>query len=270
MNPTNSAEALSNLQSFSSGRTSLADLYSGAEKETGVADARTRAQQLKQAASATEGLIRNVDPSVTGRLQGGLATEAQRQRLIALETQPLTEMYRTQSGAYDTANTELSDAASRADKLATMRYGADTDKFNSLKTLYDTLYGQEQAAEEKRRWEAQQAEAKRQFDAQIAETRRAAESAAAAARFSPSYNMPSATPAAGSAKAAESQQQRDYNFVKGLVNATNAHDDNIGNTLVGILNNAKAGDERSKAIMRSYYQMRGTPIPKGFQGFLGA
>jgi hypothetical protein len=195
MNPTTSADALKQMQEFSSNRKSLSDIYSGAQQELGVSDAQKRANELKQLTTSTENLIRGVDPSVTGRLQGGLATEAQRQRLVAMETAPLSDLYRTQTGAYETAQSDYNDLYNKANTLASTKYQGDSDKYNSLKDIYGTLTAKEQADEDKRRWEAQMAESKRQ-------------ASLSSAYASPSFNQNSTKTTGG----AMSEQRKDGGF----------------------------------------------------------
>lgn len=140
------------------------------ERQVGLPSARERQMGLRAAISNTENLLRNVDPSVTGRTQGSLVTEAQRSKIVQNERQPYAEQFREQSRALEGETANLADLSSRAMSGTQMALGEQSAQERQLQELYQTLYGREQAEEEKRRWEQQQAEARRQWEAQQAES----------------------------------------------------------------------------------------------------
>jgi len=261
--PTTSADAMKQMQDFNSSRMSLSDIYRRSEDEVGVGKAQQRANELKALASGTEKLIKNVDPSVTGRMQGSMATEAQRQRLVNLETQPLSELYRTQTGAYETGKSEYENALSRAQQLASQRYGSDTEKYNMLKDLYGTLQGQESAAEEKRRYEAEMqriaaeaAEDTRRWEAQMAEARQARNTA-------PSFNLgdyfsqqQKQSSQQAQTQANQAMQQEAYNSVKNMLASKDPK--RIEREIAAITKSAGYGNQRDKLKLEAIAQLGGS------------
>lgn len=273
MNPTTSAEAAKQMQEFGSTRKSLSDIYAGAEQEAGVGEAQKRANELRNLAAGTEKLIKGVDPSVTGRLQGSMATEAQRQRLVNLETQPLSELYQTQTGAYETGQSEYNNALAKAEKMAQQRYGSDTEKYNTLKDLYSTLLGQETAAEEKRRYEAEQAaaekraaEERRRWDEQFAATLAQQRAQANVTATFGSGNLSDILKSSISKQSnQDSQQQADqsaqkeaYNSVKNMLNSGDSK--RIERELRAIEKSAGYGNMRDKMKLTAVALITGKPL----------
>lgn len=178
--------AQSNLSQFQKTQKSASDLYSGAEAELGVQGARDTASRTKQALNLTQGLINNLPGSVTGRTQGSLVSEAQRQRLLANEMQPLTNQYNIQGGQYSDQQNALNALLGQAAQKSGLQYQSQTDRYNQLNDIYKTLlgqqntaYGQLSSAQEMRNFYLGQQESVRQFNEQLAESRRQADIAAA-------------------------------------------------------------------------------------------
>jgi len=100
---------------------------------------------------------------VTGRTSGSLVTEAQKQRLVSLERQPLDETFRTQSQALQGEESNLANLERNALTEAQLAMSADDQQQNNLQGIYSMLYQREADA----RAEAErQAESRRQAQAQ--------------------------------------------------------------------------------------------------------
>lgn len=144
MQPRNSQEALTNYQNIQANRRKPQDILRESEQRLGIPTATQRQVGLRGAITNTENLIRNVDPSVSGRTSGSLVTEAQKQRLIAMEREPLTDQFREQSRALEGETASLTELQRRAREDAQLAISADDAAENAARGLYDTLYQREQ------------------------------------------------------------------------------------------------------------------------------
>lgn len=181
-----SAGALAELKNFQGSRKGAGDYYDQYQKDLGVGDVKTRADDMRGLIRNTETALKGVGQAVAGRTRGQLVTEAQRSRLANLEREPLAGQLSEFQGNYGEEMQNYRDLLGQASQKSQFAYQSDADKLASLEGNYSKLFATEQAAEAKRQWEAQQAEQRRQFEAQLAESRRASRAAAAAASFSPS------------------------------------------------------------------------------------
>jgi len=160
MQPTNSQQALKELQTYQGGRKSSRDVLTEAETRLGVPTQQQRLTGLRSALGNTENLIRSVEPGVAGRTGGSYVTEAQRNRLVGIERAPLDEAFREQSRGLEGATADLGEMNRQALTEAQLRITDDDRRENELQKLYDTLYGREQAdkvfAENQRQFNEQQ------------------------------------------------------------------------------------------------------------------
>jgi hypothetical protein len=177
-----SQSALSELKQFQGTRKSSKDLFSEAQGELGVGDARTQQSNLQDIIRNTERQLAGVGESVAGRTRGNLVTEAQRARLQNLEERPIAQSLGSQQGAYADASQNYRDLLGQATQQAGMMYQTDADRQAALEANYNRLYGSERdAAQEafaRQQFETERAmsdrqfnEMKRQFEAQQANTR---------------------------------------------------------------------------------------------------
>lgn len=157
MNPT-SQQALSQLTSFRQGRRNPFDILAEQKKALGVDDVTGRVSKLRTGIINTENLLEGVDDSVTGRTSGTLTTEAARSRLVNLERAPIATTLGKQQQGLTAEQQNLQDILGQANTAAQLRYQGDTDQENYLQQLYNTIFGQEAAAEEKRRYEQDRAD----------------------------------------------------------------------------------------------------------------
>lgn len=156
----NSQQALAQLQQAQASAQDPSSLLAQQQNALGVAGQRDVTQGLRGAISNTTKLLQQVAPSVRGRTQNSLVTNAQATRQIGNEQAPIAQNLNEQNLAYGQAAQDLNDLESRAAQAAQAAYTGQQDRLSYLQNLYNTYYQREQDA-------AQQAEQKRQFDAQL-------------------------------------------------------------------------------------------------------
>jgi hypothetical protein len=211
-----SATALSELKQFQSSRKGASDYYNDAQKEFGVGDVKTRADDLRGVIRNTETALKGVNASVGGRTRGQLVTEAQRARLENMERQPLMEGIASQQGALSDEMASYRDLLGQAGTQSGLRYQTDTDRQTALESNYNRIYQAEQAAAEAARQERAFQESIRQFNESQAAAKRISDSQnAAMARFNASsgggFSIPSGgggNPARNAAIAAQAERER--------------------------------------------------------------
>jgi hypothetical protein len=169
MYPQKSSDVLGQLNTFRQSRRNPMDYLRDSETRLGLPSSRQRLEGLRGAIGNTENLLRGVDPSVTGRTQGSLVSEAQRQRMVNLEREPLGEQFREQSRALEGETSTIEDLARRSLSEAQLGIGEQESQQKSLESLYSTLFQREQEEEQKRRWQEEFSERRRQSDRQAAE-----------------------------------------------------------------------------------------------------
>lgn len=135
------------------------DLYNKYSSELGVGDVRARAQKLRSEILNTENLLNSVEGSVQGRTSGALMTEAQRQRLMSLEREPLAKQYNKFSGDLNVQERNLSDLTGEAGRRAELDISGYKQKQDALSQAIQFAMQREKDAEDKRRWEAEMAAA---------------------------------------------------------------------------------------------------------------
>jgi hypothetical protein len=167
MNPQSSRDALSQYQSFQSSRQKPQDVLKASEERLGIPTATQRQVGLRGAITNTENLLKNVDPSVSGRTQGSLVTDAQKQRLIAMEREPIAGQFTEQSRALEGETANVADLNRRALTESQLAISADDARENSLRGVYDVLYRQEQDQLAREQAAREFAEQQRQFNEQL-------------------------------------------------------------------------------------------------------
>jgi len=112
----------------------------------GVPEIRKTVSGLRSTVANTSAALDNVDPSVTGRTQGSLVTEAQRQKQVANERAPIAGQLTKFSGALNDNERALQDALGQATTVANNRVADYTRGRDALQSQYDTTYKREQDA----------------------------------------------------------------------------------------------------------------------------
>lgn len=158
MNPTNSAEALSQLQQSQAQAQNPNDILQARRQQLGVPQAEQTVTGLRGAIDSTTKLLKQIAPGVMGRTGNSLVTSGQANRIIQNESAPVSATLQDQTDQYGRANEDATKLRSEAETTAGNIYQGQKDKQSYLQNLYDTLYGREQndaktAADERDRQE---------------------------------------------------------------------------------------------------------------------
>ncbi len=143
MPPATSDQALGNLNAFQSSMQSPQATLQGAEQSLGVPQQQQQVSGLRQAIANTTNLLNNVTPSVEGRTQNSLVTDAQANRQIQNESAPIAKTLSDQTGKEATAESDLNSLLSQANNQANLTVQGNAQKLSALKDIYDALYGKE-------------------------------------------------------------------------------------------------------------------------------
>lgn len=222
MYPQKSSDVLGQLNTFRQNRRNPMDYLRESETRLGLPSSRERLAGLRGAISNTENLLRNVDPSVTGRTQGSLVTEAQRNRMVANERAPIADQFREQSRALEGETANLSELGQRSMAEAQLGIGEQQAQEQSLQGLYNLLFGREQEEEKNKQWWEQFNEGKRQADRQANEL--AAQTAALRNAIKTSNQVPTAVPTPSSTPLQVSKEYSNSGKITG-------YDTNYGSSL---------------------------------------
>jgi hypothetical protein len=130
-------------------------VYNDALAKLGIADARTRVQSTKQQLMNTENLLRNVEGSVSGRTQNSLVTEAQKQRLVAMEQAPLNEAMRIQGQNFDLASGDYNRIMGEGKVQSDLFIQGQAQKRQALIDRLEIARDNAKTAEDRRRWQIQ-------------------------------------------------------------------------------------------------------------------
>ena len=246
--PTNSTEAMAQIQQAQAGSKSAGDYLTSANNNAGVGNAQNTVQGLRTSIDNTTKLLNQVAPSVMGRTQGSLVTNAQATRQIGNEQAPISKNLSELGSQYTEAGQNLNTLKSQAAQEAQLGYQSQQDKQSYLQNLYNTMYTKEQNAAQAANTLSQQAEAKRQYEQNFAETQR--QNAISQA------NKVAATPKAGSAAAkTEAISNLHSDITANVADFRNKPDQWTEKTLIPEL--TKAYPELSqKEIIDAVYQLR--------------
>lgn len=162
----------------------------------GVPEIRNTVSGLRTTVANTTNSLNAVDPSVTGRTQGSLVTEAQRQRQVANERAPIAQELSGETGKLTEQQQALQDALGQATTQANNKVADYTRGRSALQDQYDMTYKREQDAAATAAQQAAEAERQREFNVGASQK---ASSAASKAK-------------AGTAATPGSQQRKDGGF----------------------------------------------------------
>lgn len=184
---TDSATALKNLQGYQSSMQTPDQAATAANQSLGVDAAQQQVSGLRGAIAKTTGLLQQVAPSVYGRTQNSLVTNAQATKQIANEQAPINTELNQQQQDYSGASQDYQTLLNEANQRATNTIQGQQGQMSYLQQIYGDLQAKEQG---------QRDEAFRQ--AQLAEQTRQANLSASTARA----NAASASPTFGSSPSA--------------------------------------------------------------------
>lgn len=142
---TTSQAALANLQSYQAGSKTPDQLTQDANKQYGVDAAGQQVSGLRQAISKTTGLLKQVAPSVYGRTQNSLVTNAQATRQIGNETAPIQQDLQNLGTQYSDASSDYDKATSQASQQAQLGYQGQQGQLSYLQQIYQNLAAGEQS-----------------------------------------------------------------------------------------------------------------------------
>lgn len=162
------ADVAAQLQQYDANRVTTTDALNDALKQYGVPEIRQNVAGLRTTVANTTSALNNVDPSVTGRTQGSLVTEAQRQRQVANERAPIAQQLQGFNTALGQGEQNLNEANNQATTLATNRVHDWETGRSALQSQYDTAYKAEQDAAQAEAQRQAAAESTRQFNASLA------------------------------------------------------------------------------------------------------
>lgn len=157
MGPTTSAGALQQLQQYQQSAKTPDQAFTEANQQFGVPAAQQTLTGLRGALQQTTNLLGNVAPSVMGRTQNSLVTDAQSNRIIGNEQQPIQQNLSKLGTSYGNAQEDFQTASGQANQRAQATLTGQQGQLSYLQNLYNSLVSQEQQA-------AQLAEQQRQFN----------------------------------------------------------------------------------------------------------
>ncbi len=140
----NSQQALANLQSYQGGMQKPEQALATAQQQVGVGGAQERLSGLRGTIAQTTGLLNRVAPSVYGRTQNSLVSNAQADRQIGNERAPIERNLGQYTQDYNQANADYNELNRQAESRAGMAITGQNGQLSYLQSLYQTLAGQEQ------------------------------------------------------------------------------------------------------------------------------
>lgn len=166
-----SGTALANLQSYQKSMMTPDAAAEQANQQLGVGGAQQQVQGLRGAIARTSGLLQQVAPSVYGRTQGSLVTNAQAGRQIQNEQAPIATQLDTENRNYGNASEDYKDLLNRAQTKAAGTLQGQQGQLSYLQQLYHDITAKEQTDRDEAYRQSQLAEQRRQADLSAATTR---------------------------------------------------------------------------------------------------
>jgi len=149
------------LNTFDAGAKNPLDIYNAALEKLGITDARTRVTSLRQALINNQNLLDALPGNISARTQDSVVTENQRQRLLAMESEPIVGMGSKINDQFSAAKDEygmiLGEGKTQADLEVQGQSARRTALLDRLKILIERSNDEEK----KRQWQAE-------YDRQVA------------------------------------------------------------------------------------------------------
>jgi acetyl/propionyl-CoA carboxylase alpha subunit len=159
-----SATLANKLAAYDQNKVTSTDALNEALKQYGVPEIRNTVSGLRTTLANTQNAYNAVDPSVTGRTQGSLVTEAQRTKQVSNERAPIAGQISDQSKALTQNQQDLQDALGQATTQATNKVNDYTAGRAALQSEYDTARQAEQDRAAATLAAQQEAEKQREFN----------------------------------------------------------------------------------------------------------
>lgn len=266
----NAQDAYSQLQSFNASRPAATSFTDQANQQYGVDAANKQVSGLQTTIGNLQNAASAVAPSVAGRTSGTFTTQGQRDALVNREQAPIYTQLNQQGQQLGQAQTAQSQAQGMASQMAQSLASQDQQKYQTLLDQYNAANAADQFQKQMQAQAAQaasdQAYRQQQLAEQVREFNNPQKSGTDLSALLGQLSSQNQSQAPGSSQAQPApQSQNDYNFVKGLIGEVNGGN---GNSTSLIIKQARDGDQRSKDIMRAFYQLQGKEIPANFKSFL--
>ncbi len=120
-------------------------IYQKTSSSLGVPGAEGEVSGLRQAITNTTNLLNQVAPSVYGRTQNSLETNAQASREIQNEQAPISKTLSEQTAKEGEASTNLNNLLSKVSTLSTLSQQGQAQQLDALQKIYDNLSAKEKA-----------------------------------------------------------------------------------------------------------------------------
>lgn len=162
--PPSSADIASQLTAYDAKPVTSTDALNAALTQYGVPEIRNTVSGLRTTVANTTSALNNVDPSVTGRTQGSLVTEAQRAAQVNNERAPISTELAGENTSLNQNQQDLTDALGQANTQATNQVNDYNTGRTALQDEYTTAYQREQNAAAATVAASQDAEKQREFN----------------------------------------------------------------------------------------------------------
>lgn len=159
-----SATLASQLAAYNAKPVTATDALNTALNTFGVPEIRNTVSGLRTTVANTNSALNAVDPSVTGRTQGSLVTEAQRERQVNNERAPIAQNLTDENKSLTDQQQALTDALGQATTTANNQVSDYNAGRTALQGEYDMEYQREQDAASKAAAAAAAAEQQREFN----------------------------------------------------------------------------------------------------------
>lgn len=131
------------------------DIYNAALDKLGISDARTRVTSLRQSLIDNQNLLDNLGGNVSARTADSLVTENQRQRLVAQEAAPITNMGNQLNQQFTAAQGDYQGILGEAKTSTGIETDAQAARRSALMDRLKIQIDQTNDAEKKREWQAE-------------------------------------------------------------------------------------------------------------------
>ncbi len=169
-----SQQAEGDISSFNKLTPASADILRSFDTQYGVDAQAQRVGDLRKSVMNAEDLVNNVDQNVFARTSNALVSDAQRQRLVSAEKDPLVKQLGVISRNFDLANQDLSGLREQSNRFSSAELGDINTMRESLGGRLTTAQQREeverqrkQQEEENRRWWENFALEQRKTDAYV-------------------------------------------------------------------------------------------------------
>lgn len=138
------------------------DIYNAALEKLGITDARTRVTSLRQALINNQNLLDALPSNISARTADSLVTENQRQRLLAMEAEPIVGMGNKINQQFGAAQEDYGMIMGEGKTQADLEFQGQSARRSALLDRLKILIERTNDQEKKRQWQAE-------YDRQVAQ-----------------------------------------------------------------------------------------------------